>query len=137
MAENVNGLSGGSGMASWKMEALKRELEGYDQLNTLTAMMNAAGNPTRMSILYLLWRNGEIRVNDLASILTLTSPAISQQLKKLRKQALVAYRRDAQTVYYRLNTSSAFVQHFLIRFFEQEMLYRELSSTPVSTYRVS
>jgi DNA-binding transcriptional ArsR family regulator len=76
-------------------------------------------------------------VNDLASILNLTSPAISQQLKKLRKQALVAYRRDAQTVYYRLNTTSAFVQHFLIRFFEQEMLYRELSSTPVSTYRVS
>lgn len=126
MVEYKNGTqASGSGMETWQMDALRRMLEGNTQLNTLTGMMNAAGNSTRMAILYLLWRKEEVRVNDLASILQLTSPAISQQLKKLKKQALVNHRRDAQTVYYRLNKQSAFVQHFLIRFFEQEMFYRE------------
>ena len=116
-------------METWQIDSLRRTLEGNRQLNTLTGMMNAAGNPTRMAILYLLWRKEEVRVNDLASILNLTSPAISQQLKKLKKQALVDFRRDAQTVYYRLNKSSAFIQHFLTRFFEQELLYREMNGT--------
>ena len=130
MVEYKNGTSKhGSGMETWQIESLRRTLEGNKQLNTLTGMMNAAGNPTRMAILYLLWRKEEVRVNDLASILQLTSPAISQQLKKLKKQALVDYRRDAQTVYYRLNKSSAFIQHFLTRFFEQELLYREMNGS--------
>lgn len=130
MVEYKNGTSKhGSGMEAWQIESLRRTLEGNKQLNTLTGMMNAAGNPTRMAILYLLWRKEEVRVNDLASILQLTSPAISQQLKKLKKQALVDYRRDAQTVYYRLNKSSAFIQHFLTRFFEQELLYREMNGS--------
>ena len=128
MVEYKNGTSNhGSGMETWQIESLRRTLDGNKQLATLTGMMNAAGNPTRMAILYLLWRKEEVRVNDLASILQLTSPAISQQLKKLKKQALVDYRRDAQTVYYRLNKSSAFIQHFLTRFFEQELLYREIN----------
>ena len=129
MTENKNGThTGGSGMSSWQIASLKQSLESNSQLETLTKMMNASGNYTRMAILFLLWRNGEVRVNDLAAILDLTSPAISQQLKKLRKQALVDFRRDAQTVYYRLNKDSAFVQHFLIRIFEQEMLFRELNA---------
>ena len=115
-------------MTAWQLASLRRALEENNQLENITKMMNAAGNATRMAILYLLWRNGEVRVNDLAAILELTSPAISQQLKKLRKQALVDFRRDAQTVYYRLNKKSAFVQQFIIRYFEQEMLYRELNT---------
>ena len=130
MVEYKNGTSGtnGSGMETWQIDALRRALQGNHQLKTLTGMMNAAGNSTRMAILYLLWRKDEVRVNDLASILNLTSPAISQQLKKLKRQALVEHRRDAQTVYYRLSKDSAFVKHFLIRFFEQELLYRELNA---------
>ena len=132
MVEYKNGTNKlSSGMETWQIESLRRTLEGNNQLTTLTGMMNAAGNPTRMAILYLLWRKEEVRVNDLASILQLTSPAISQQLKKLKKQALVDYRRDAQTVYYRLNKSSAFIQHFLTRFFEQELLYREMNGSTV------
>jgi DNA-binding transcriptional ArsR family regulator len=128
MSEYKNGTTNeGSGMSPWQIAALEQTLRKNKQLDMLTKMMNAAGNPTRMSILYLLWRNGEVRVNDLANILRLTSPAISQQLKKLRSQSLVDFRRDAQTVFYRLNLNSAFVQHFLVRFFEQEMLFRELT----------
>ncbi|MFQ5569911.1 MAG: ArsR/SmtB family transcription factor, partial [Rhodothermales bacterium] len=60
-----------------------------------------------------------VRVNDLATILQLTPPAVSQQLKKLRSAALVRARRDAQTIYYRLNTESDFIRS-LVGFFEEE-----------------
>ena len=126
IADGLQDISRGSGMETWQVESLRRTLEGNKQLSTLTGMMNAAGNPTRMAILYLLWRLKEVRVNDMASVLQLTSPAISQQLKKLKKQSMVEHRTDNQTVYYRLSDSSAFVQHFLSRFFDQELLYREI-----------
>lgn len=105
-------------MTDYRIDALRVEVSRHDELDALTAMMNAAGNETRMRILYLLWRNREVRVNDLADILDVTTPAISQQLKKLRAQDLVRTRRDAQTVYYRLNPEAPFVHH-LTEFFEE------------------
>lgn len=93
------------------MAQLRAEVAHSDELVTLARVMNAAGNETRMRILYLLWRNCEVRVNDIAEILGLTTPAISQQLKKLRAQRLVATRRDAQTIYYRLNPEVAVVKY--------------------------
>lgn len=113
----TNGSKSLSGMNDFVIDSLRTEIGRHERLDSLTSMMNAAGNETRMRILYLLWRNREVRVNDLASILDVTTPAISQQLKKLRSQRLVRTRRDAQTVYYRLNPETPFTQH-LIEFFE-------------------
>lgn len=110
---------GGLPMQEGQMEALRVELEDQNWLDTLMALMKAAGNDTRVRILYLLWRRGEVRVNDLAAILELTTPAISQQLKKLRSCGLVNARRDAQTIYYRLNGDSEFIQS-LVGFFQEE-----------------
>lgn len=107
-----------NGMSNFAIDALRNEVGSHTNLDVLTSLMNAAGNDTRMRILYLLWRNQEVRVNDLASILDVTTPAISQQLKKLRSHRLVRTRRDAQTVYYRLNQEDEFVNH-LIDFFEE------------------
>lgn len=110
---------GGLPLQERQMEALRTELEDQNWLDTLMSLMKAAGNDTRVRILYLLWRRGEVRVNDLASILQLTTPAISQQLKKLRSCHLVRARRDAQTIYYRLNNESEFIRS-LVGFFEEE-----------------
>lgn len=112
-----NGTNSLSGMSDVALDAMKHEVVSHPHLDVLTSLMNAAGNDTRMRILYLLWRNQEVRVNDLAAILNVTTPAISQQLKKLRAHRLVHTRRDAQTVYYRLNPETDFVQR-LIEFFE-------------------
>ncbi len=117
MDVTTNGSRSLSGMNDYVIDALRAEVGRHERLDALTLMMNAAGNETRMRILYLLWRNREVRVNDLASILDVTTPAISQQLKKLRSQGLVRTRRDAQTVYYRLNPDTPFTHH-LIEFFE-------------------
>jgi ArsR family transcriptional regulator, lead/cadmium/zinc/bismuth-responsive transcriptional repressor len=104
-----------------RIAALREEVHRQDQVTALASLMNAVGNDTRMRILYLLWRNGEVRVNDLAAILNLTTPAVSQQLKKLRKFALVRTRRDAQTIYYRLDSDSDVVL-FIVSFFESGTL---------------
>lgn len=104
-------------MSTYLIEVLRTEVGRHDELDVLTSMMNAAGNDTRMRILYLLWRRREVRVNDLADILEVTTPAISQQLKKLRSHHLVDTRRDAQTVYYRLNSETPFVNE-LVEFFQ-------------------
>lgn len=117
MEVKTNGHRSISGMNEYLIDALRVEVGRHNDLDSLTLMMNAAGNETRMRILYLLWRNREVRVNDLAEILDVTTPAISQQLKKLRSQHLVRTRRDAQTVYYRLNAETPFVHH-LTDFFQ-------------------
>ena len=110
---------GGIPMQPGQVDALRTELEDQNWLDTLMALMKAAGNDTRVRILYLLWRRGEVRVNDLAAILQLTTPAISQQLKKLRTCGLVRARRDAQTIYYRLSSDSDFIKS-LVGFFAEE-----------------
>ncbi len=106
-------------MPQGQMDALRMELKDLQWLDALMALMKAAGNDTRLRILYLLWRRGEVRVTDLAVILQLTPPAISRHLKMLRSCGLAQARRDAQTIYYRLNTDAEFIQS-LISFFEEE-----------------
>jgi len=110
---------GGLPLQETQMNTLRREIARQPGLDVIMEAMKAVGNDTRVRILYLLWRHGEIRVNDLAEILGLTTPAISQQLKKLREAALVRSRRDAQTVYYRINAESEFI-HCIASFFVQE-----------------
>ncbi len=107
----------GAPLRESQMDVLRDELDIQNWLDPLMSLMRAAGNDTRIRILYLLWRRGEVRVNDLATILELTTPAISQQLKKLRECGIVLTRRDAQTIYYRLNEASVFVG-CLISFFK-------------------
>ena len=109
---------GGLPMQQVQVDALRTELELQNWLDTLMALMKMAGNDTRVRILYLLWRRGEVRVHDLAAILQLTTPAISQQLKKLRNCGLVRARRDAQTIYYRLHSESDFIKS-LVGFFSE------------------
>ena len=99
------------GLSESRMARLRDEVRRRDDLSSLARLMNSAGNATRMRILYLLWRNCEVRVNDIAEILELTTPAISQQLKKLRAQRIVSTRRDAQTIYYSLNNEVELVRY--------------------------
>ncbi len=107
-------------MQKEEIEKLRAELNDQAWLAPLMTLMKAAGNDTRLGILYLLWQRDEVRVNDLADILELTTPAISQQLKKLRSCNLVKTRRDAQTIYYSLNKEDTAFIDCLIGFFNKK-----------------
>lgn len=62
----------------------------------------ALGNPARVRILQLL-REGERSVGALQEALELDSSAVSQHLAALRRQGLVASRREGTSVYYRVS----------------------------------
>jgi DNA-binding transcriptional ArsR family regulator len=84
-------------------------LEGSPDLDTAAELLNLAGNSTRLKLLYLLENAKEMCVCDLAEMLGVSVSAVSQHLAKLRAYQLVAPRRDAQTIYYRL-TDRQFIE---------------------------
>ena len=57
---------------------------------------------TRIKILYALFE-GELCVGDLATILKLSQPAISHQLKVLKDAKLVKFRREGKVIFYSLD----------------------------------
>jgi DNA-binding transcriptional ArsR family regulator len=70
-------------------------------------LLTAMGNPKRLLILCNLLE-GEISVNDLAERVTLNQAALSQHLAKLRALRLVATRREAQHIYYRIASNEIY-----------------------------
>ncbi len=72
----------------------------FEQLSNLLAL---AGNEVRLKSLFLLSEEGELCPCDLADILGMTIPAISQHLRKMRDGNMVQTRREAQTIYYSVN----------------------------------
>jgi DNA-binding transcriptional ArsR family regulator len=72
-------------------------------LNRLAEHYALLGGETRLKILVLLDRAGELCVCDLAKVLEMTPAAISQHLSRLRSGRLVQSRRDGMTIYYRVS----------------------------------
>ncbi|ASR89426.1 MULTISPECIES: ArsR/SmtB family transcription factor [Alcaligenes] len=66
------------------------------------ALLQAVGNPKRLVILCLLIQQGEMSVGALNEMVTLSPSALSQHLARMRQEGLVSYRREAQTLYYRI-----------------------------------
>ncbi len=106
-----------------KLALLRKEAMGNDHLVALAAFMQAAGNETRLRMLYVLHRAGELCVCDLADIFEISQPAVSRHLKILREKALVEARREAQTIYYRVCMANPFVR-LLVRLFDELELDR-------------
>lgn len=64
-------------------------------------------NEHRMLILCHLAAHGEITVNALADQVGLSQSALSQHLARLRDDDLVAFRRESQTLHYRISDARA------------------------------
>ena len=83
--------------------ACKQKLQKADtSLSKLSLVLSLAGNDVRLKILYLLKEESELCVCDLADILEMTIPAVSQHLRKLKDGNVLQTRRNAQTIYYSL-----------------------------------
>lgn len=68
-----------------------------------TAMLRAIGNEHRMLVLCLLIEYGELTVGALLEHVALSQSALSQHLAKMREEGLVTFRRESQTLYYRID----------------------------------
>ena len=68
--------------------------------------LKALANPHRLLILCHL-AEGELSVGELEQLLKLRQPTLSQQLARLREDALVDTRRVGKMIYYRLASNEA------------------------------
>jgi ArsR family transcriptional regulator, virulence genes transcriptional regulator len=82
---------------------LRVELEVLTEQAAVAArMLKLLGNEYRLLILCFLIAQGEMKVGDLVDAVGLSQSALSQHLALLREDGLVAYRRESQTLYYRV-----------------------------------
>jgi len=109
-----------SSLSSKEMAQIRQNLESVPDIEEAAELMSLAGNSTRLKLLYLLDNAKELGVCDLAEKLSISVSATSQHLSKLKAYGLVAPRRDAQTIYYRLteHTFNAKLQVSFLRQFE-------------------
>lgn len=70
--------------------------------NQLSNILSLTGNEVRLKIVYLLEEEKELCPCDLADILCMSIPAVSQHLRKLKDGNLIVSRREGQTIYYSL-----------------------------------
>jgi len=78
---------------------LKTAQRSFSSLSNVLAL---AGNEVRLKIIYLLEEEKELCPCDLADILGMSIPAVSQHLRKLKDGNIVETRKDGQTIYYSL-----------------------------------
>lgn len=65
-------------------------------------ILRALGNERRLMILCKLVEWGEANVSALAEAVGLSQSALSQHLAKMREEKLVTFRRESQTLWYRI-----------------------------------
>lgn len=66
------------------------------------AMLRSVGNENRLLVLCLLLEHGEMTAGALHEQVGLSQSALSQHLARMRDDGLVVYRREAQTLHYRI-----------------------------------
>ncbi|MBD3760056.1 metalloregulator ArsR/SmtB family transcription factor [Rhizorhabdus sp.] len=66
-------------------------------------ILKAIGNARRLMVLCKLAEHGERTVGDLAGDIDLSQSALSQHLTRMRDEDLVTFRRESQTLWYRIS----------------------------------
>jgi DNA-binding transcriptional ArsR family regulator len=74
--------------------------------NEASALLKALANPHRLMIICQLL-DGERSVGELTAFLKLRDSTVSQHLALLRRDGLVATRRDGQTIWYSIASAPA------------------------------
>ncbi|MFG1497332.1 metalloregulator ArsR/SmtB family transcription factor [Saccharospirillum sp. HFRX-1] len=77
-----------------------------EQAGQAAKLLKALSNERRLLILCNLV-GGELSVTQLNERILLSQSALSQHLARLRQDGLVAVRKEAQTVYYRIASDEA------------------------------
>lgn len=73
-----------------------------ERAGEVAGILRALANERRVMILCKLVQAGEASVNTLAESIGLSQSALSQHLAKMRAEGLVTFRRESQTLWYRV-----------------------------------
>ena len=68
----------------------------------VSTLLKAMANTRRLMVLCKLVEHGEMTVGDLAREVMLSQSALTQHLAKMRDENLVTFRRESQTLWYRI-----------------------------------
>ena len=88
-------------------EEIENKMPEESELYDLADLFKVFGDSTRIKILYVLFEN-EMCVYDIASMLNMTQSAISHQLRILKQNRLVKFRKEGKTVLYTLADEHVF-----------------------------
>jgi DNA-binding transcriptional ArsR family regulator len=99
------GLCDASIKSEWEIQEIREELENTPELCQTIRWLEAIKDPTRLRLIYLLYKHDQLCVCDLSNVLNVSSSAISQHLRKLKDMDLVSVQRDKQTMFYSLKNS--------------------------------
>lgn len=83
------------------VKEVNEQMPDEEILYDLAELFKVFGDSTRIKILYVLFES-EMCVNDIATVLNMTSSAISHQLRVLKQSQLIKFRRDGKSIYYSL-----------------------------------
>lgn len=83
------------------VKKVNEQMPDEEILYDLAELFKVFGDSTRIKILYVLFES-EMCVNDIATVLNMTSSAISHQLRVLKQSQLIKFRRDGKSIYYSL-----------------------------------
>jgi ArsR family transcriptional regulator, lead/cadmium/zinc/bismuth-responsive transcriptional repressor len=83
------------------VQSISDELPDEDALFDLAELFKIFGDSTRIKILFVLLES-DLSVNDITKVLHMTQSAISHQLRILKANGLVKYRREGKSLIYSL-----------------------------------
>lgn len=84
------------------VEKLNENMPPDEILYDLAELFKVFGDSTRIKILYALFES-ELCVCDIAQLLGLTQTAVSHQLRVLKTNKLVRFRKEGKNVFYSLS----------------------------------
>ncbi|MGH6679397.1 MAG: ArsR/SmtB family transcription factor [Bradyrhizobium sp.] len=88
-----------STVAASETDDLKRLAK---QAGEAAQLLKLLGNEKRLLVLCFLAARGEMTVGELVDVAKLSQSALSQHLARLRADGLVTFRRNSQTLHYRV-----------------------------------
>lgn len=83
------------------VEKAKRSLPTNECVSRASSLLKAVADPTRLRMLAALAKT-ELCVCDLSAVTGISESAISHQLRLLREERLVSFRKEGRMAYYRL-----------------------------------
>lgn len=85
-----------------EVESVRSRMPEEDDLYDLAELYKVFGDSTRIKILYALIE-AELCVYDMARLLGMTQSAVSHQLRILKNNKLVKFRREGKVIFYALD----------------------------------
>ena len=83
--------------ASEKLSNLSNE-----KAKELESLFKVLGNRTRLQMIHVLIRKGELCVSDIAKAVGMKPQAVSNQLQRLTDQGILASERNGNNIHYRI-----------------------------------